>query len=397
MKKILFVISYLDKGGSERALSNITTHFPDDYQIDILVNSDKVIDYPYKANIISMGLDEKPKTGSVLFQLKVLMKRLSWLRKLKSSGEYIACISFLDSANVANILACRKKCKTIVSVRNSLKKQSKLPQYKYIVNPLVKALYNKADKIVACSKGIENELISIYKLKQDKVTTIENGYDIDDIKKKAEESIEPDIKEKISGKKLIVTVGRLTYQKGQWHLIRAFNKLLEEYPDSVLMIIGTGELEGYLKSLVKSYNIEDKVIFTGYTDNPFKYEKHADVFVLPSLYEGFPNALAEAVCLGIPCVTADFETGAREILAPELVGSDEVIDKVTVTRRGVLTPVCSGVKYAFGDVLENNEIELFEGVRRVFSKNEIELHNCQESFLDIILCINKWKNVIENK
>ena len=62
MKSVLFVIPYLYNGGAERALSNITTHFPKDWEIDILVNSDKVKDYPFRGNILSLGIDKENGT-----------------------------------------------------------------------------------------------------------------------------------------------------------------------------------------------------------------------------------------------------------------------------------------------------------------------------------------------
>ena len=130
MKRLLFVISYLDKGGTERALSNITTHFPQEWDIDILVNDNSVIDYPFRGNSLTLGITEKPKTGSVVFQLKVLVKRIKRLRQLKRKGKYQACISFLDSAHVANLLSGKRYCRVILSVRSSLRQASKLPQYK---------------------------------------------------------------------------------------------------------------------------------------------------------------------------------------------------------------------------------------------------------------------------
>ena len=64
MKKILFVIPYLVEGGAERALSNITTHFPPGWDIDILVNDDTVVDYLFKGNVITLGITGEAKTGS---------------------------------------------------------------------------------------------------------------------------------------------------------------------------------------------------------------------------------------------------------------------------------------------------------------------------------------------
>ena len=168
MKKVLFVIPYLVEGGAERALSNITTHFPPEWHIDILVNDDTVVDYSYKGTILTLGFTGKMRTDSVLFQFRVFLRRVRRLRDLKKNGDYQACVSFLDSANIANVLSGRRYCRTVLSVRISLKQSAVKPQYKYVVNPLVKALYGFADKIVAVSAGIREELILDFGLKKEK-------------------------------------------------------------------------------------------------------------------------------------------------------------------------------------------------------------------------------------
>ena len=99
--------------------------------------------------------------------------------------------------------------------------------------------------------------------------------------------------------KVLITVGGLVEEKGQWHLIRAFSEVVKQEPNTKLLIIGDGVLKKYLTQLAEMYGLEKKIIFTGYSDNPFWYSKHADIFVLPSLSEGYPNALVEAVCCGL--------------------------------------------------------------------------------------------------
>jgi len=318
MKKVLFVIPYLVEGGAERALSNISTHFPPEWHIDILVNDDTVVDYFYKGTVLTLGFTGKRRTDSVLFQFRVLLRRVRRLRDLKKNGDYQACVSFLDSANIANVLSGRRYCRTVLSVRISLKQAAVKPQYKYVVNPLVKALYGFADKIVAVSAGIREELIVDFGLKKENIITIENGYNMERIRLQCEEKLGDQQERILYDKKIIATTGRLSLQKGQWHLIRAFSEVVKRVPNALLMIIGSGELEKYLKDLSKAYGLGDQVYFTGHVANPYKYLNRADVFVLPSLYEGFPNALAEAMCMGLPCIATDFRTGARELMAPDM-------------------------------------------------------------------------------
>lgn len=403
MKRVLFVIPYLVEGGTERALSNLTTNFPEDWEIDILVNNDKGAAYPFRGNILTLGITSKAKTDSVLFQAGVFFKRVRQLRILKRHGNYQACVSFLDSANVANILSGNSYCKVIVSVRSSLQQQSKLPQYKYVVVPLVKLLYNQADRVVAVSKGIKTELIKIFRVKQDKIVIIENGYDIVKIQKESSEKLSVAETERIAKRKLVVTTGRLTDPKGQWHLVRAFSEVTKKIPNAFLIIVGSGVLEEYLKYLVVEYKLDDSVYFTGHVDNPYKYMAQADIFVLPSLYEGFPNALAEAICLGCPCVATDFQTGARELLSPDNdldVNRLECIQEVTY---GILTPVCSGKKYRNNkEALEKAENKLSEAIVKLLQNEEKRKRYMNKSVLrretlKIDTMVRKWIDIIEGR
>jgi len=337
-------------------------NFPEDWEIDILVNSDRVKDYPYRGNIISMNMDKKDKVHNVLSQFGVLIKRTRTIKALKKTGRYMACISFMDSANVANILSGNKYCKCICSVRTSLSKAARLPQYKYVVNPLVKLLYNKADKVVAVSRGVRQELIDIFKIKENKVVAIENGYNIPEIVRQASEQPPQEFVDTIRGHKVVVTAGRLTLPKGHWHLIRAFSQVVKKIPEALLVIIGEGDHREYLESLIKAYHLEKNVILAGHTTNPFMYERYADVYAMPSIYEGFPNALAEAMCLGLPCVSTDFENGAREIMDPDSSMDKAKVKDKTRMPYGIMTPVCSGEKYSAEEPLEDAEQKLADAL-----------------------------------
>lgn len=400
---MLFVIPYLVEGGTERALSNLTAYFPKEWEIDILVNDDKGVAYPFCGNIITLGITGRARTDSVLFQAGVFFKRVRRLRKLKKSGNYQACVSLLDSANVANILSGKSFCKVIVSVRSSLRQQSKLPQYKYIVIPLVKLLYNHADRVVAVSKGIEIELTTAFKLRKDKISVIENGYDFAKIQSDSFEELSVEENEKITNRKLIVTTGRLTEPKGQWHLVRAFNEVINKIPNAFLIIVGSGELENYLKELVSKYGMNGSIFFTGHVSNPYKYMVRADVFVLPSLYEGFPNALAEAVCLDIPCIACDFHTGARELLSPDEELTEDTLECIREVQYGILTPVCSGKRYMnVEEPLEKAEQQLAEAIIGLLQDDEKRKQytirsEMRRETLKIDMMVNKWVDVIEGR
>lgn len=398
MKKVLFVISSLGVGGAQRALAEITKHLPEDWKIDILLNGRQPIEFEYRGNLLFLGMDKKPNMSSILFHAKLLYKRVAMLRKLKKSGRYDACISFLDSANVANILTKNAKCKTIISARSTLSKQAKMPQYKYIVNPLAKILYNQADCIVAVSNGVRRDLVEQFGLAEEKVVVIENGYDIARMQMLGEQGLNADESSFLQNRRVVINVGRLSDAKAQWHLLRAFADVAAKIDDAVLVIVGGGELETYLRKVAARLGITDRVLFTGYSKNPYKYLRRSDVFVLPSLYEGFPNALAEAMCMGVPCIATDFQFGARELLAPALVESENVISTMAKLEYGIITPCCSG-KRLVGEDLEPEERTLADSICEMLvddntHRHYTEMSKLRSKDLGIERVVEKYESII---
>lgn len=399
MKKILIVISSLRNGGAERVVSNLTMSFPENWDIDILLNNGKRIEYPYRGKLLTLELDGENNMSSLIFHLKLLYKRVKKLKELKKTGKYDACISFMDSANIANILSGNKYTKVIGSVHINVRKHGDgLRQYRYTINPLIRLLYNRADAIVAVSSGIRKELIEGFGLQDDKVVTIENGCDISAIRQQAEEEWDEE-DDLLKEKKLVVTAGRLTEQKGQWHLIRAFSRVIEKKQDAVLLILGAGPLENYLKQVSGELGIQDKVVFKGFVHNPHKYIAKADVFVVSSLYEGYGNVVAEAVCLGVPCIATDYHSGARDILAPALVNDMKEINEVYQAQYGILTPVCSGAQYEGKEELEIAEVKMAEAINLLLENEEKRKYYVAKSAerskdLGIESVIQKWMQLV---
>lgn len=118
---------------------------------------------------------------------------------------------------------------------------------------------------------------------------------------------------KIIRKKIILSVGRLCKQKNQILTIKAFAIFLKKFPSYKLILIGHGKDENTLKELCNNLHISDKVIFKSWILNPKKYYLKSKVFIFPSLYEGLPNALIEAVNYNLPCISSKC-SGAEDIL-----------------------------------------------------------------------------------
>ncbi len=398
MRKVLFVIASLHYGGAERALSNIMTHFPDHWEIDILINNETMVEFPYKGNLLSLSLPVFGDSKTPIYFLRETIKRARVLKKMKRAKDYDACISFLDSSNISNVLSGNKYCKTIISMRLNMTSEKSGLLYRVSALPLMKLLYNHADKIVAVSREIEQDAKARFHIPDEKITTIVNGYDV---AKNAEQAQrKPENAMPFEGKRLVVTVGRLDSQKGQWHLIRAFSEVAAREPDALLCVVGTGDCESYLKRLIQLYHLEKQVLLAGFSDNPFWYDAQAEVFVLPSMYEGFPNALAEAVCCGAPCIATDFHSGAREILAPDMDVMGSQVTEITETAYGILTPLCSGTMYKGTEPLEAAEQQLAEAILLLLQDKEKNQYYRDQSvkrrdMLGIQAVVQDWIRVME--
>lgn len=118
-------------------------------------------------------------------------------------------------------------------------------------------------------------------------------------------------------RKEIVAVGRLTPQKNQDMLIEAFSRIKDEFPDWRLLIFGEGELRSELEAKVSSRGLKGSVILPGNKTNLLERVKDSAVFAMPSNFEGMPNALLEAMALGLACVSTDCPIGGpRAIIKP---------------------------------------------------------------------------------
>jgi glycosyltransferase involved in cell wall biosynthesis len=113
--------------------------------------------------------------------------------------------------------------------------------------------------------------------------------------------------------KRLIAVGRLDEQKGFATLLHVFSRLRDSHPDWRLKIIGEGELRGALENDIAKLNLAEYVELPGRTHDIKNELLQSDVFVLSSMYEGFPNALLEAMSVGVPCVAMDCPSGPREI------------------------------------------------------------------------------------
>jgi glycosyltransferase involved in cell wall biosynthesis len=186
-------------------------------------------------------------------------------------------------------------------------------RFVWLKRRLLRRCYRRAFRVVANSEELRRLTIRCYGLPESQVAVIPNLLDLDEIDRLAAAEPPPWPSDRFH----IVTAGRLQPEKGQRDLVAAVAELVQRRNLSAihLHILGTGPLESELRDMIAQRGLAGHVSLHGYVDNPFAYFRRAELFCLPSLYEGLPNALIEAMACGTPVLAADCPTGPRELLA----------------------------------------------------------------------------------
>ncbi len=193
--------------------------------------------------------------------------------------------------------------------------QSELEQHaggrSSLVWQIARSAYRRANLVLANSDGLRQRVIEYFRLSPDRVVACRNLIDLDQLDRLAGEPA-PDVPDDPF---LIVAAGRLHAQKGYRHLLEAVDELVNRRGRRLrLVVLGTGELSSELREFVRTHGLEERVTFAGFVSNPLPWFRRARLFVLPSLYEGSPNSLLEAVACGTPGLSTDCPSGPREIL-----------------------------------------------------------------------------------
>ena len=305
--KITLVISSLGPGGSERVLSELANYLvTKNHVVTIILLSalKKVSFYSLNPKIILKKVNLKSENSTKIFQRIInFLLRNYYLRKLIADNLPDVVLSFIDITNITTLLAMKGiKIPIIVSERAD-PNHHKIPKiYSWLRNNF----YSDSYRVVVQTKSSLDYFSSKIK-KKSIIIPNPNRY----LQK---------FERKISrNPRLIVSTGRLAEQKDYETLIKAMPKVITKYPNLILKIYGKGSLEEKLKELIYSLKLQKNVFLCGVTKNIEKSLTEADLFVLPSIYEGFPNALLEAMSTGLPCIASDC-SGNNDIIEHNLNG-----------------------------------------------------------------------------
>lgn len=303
-------------GGAERVVSRLTQILSKQHNVFLIISDTSEMAYSYNGQLID--LHEPPVLG--IKRIFTNIRRIKKLQSVKKNNNIDVVISFLEGANFVNVIGKTKQCKSIISIRNYpknlLNKRKAIKNIKYY---LMKYILVNSDYIIACSKLISKEIQNNYGIISSQIGVLYNPYNIVNIIELSQKFVDPIYTRFVEEHEFtFVTTGRLNYQKGYWHLIKIIYLLKLKNINIGLLIIGKGNQLGNIKKLIEKLNLEKNILLCGYHENPFPIEGLADSYISTSLFEGFPNALVEAMCIGLPIFSADCPSGPREILSPKL-------------------------------------------------------------------------------
>lgn len=365
--RVLFLLYKLGIGGMERVIVNIANNLDKEkYRVYLAY----VEDGSYKTLVKPhVQLVKLPSGNSV--RLPRIVSNL--VEDEQINVVFHSWPKFAVHAHLQNVFR-KKRTRVIFRVPVSLKQYLKA-NYRAFDNPIFRKVLSNtlsfSNHVVALCYQMARELIQGFSVPESKVSVIYNPVDLQYVQKMAGET---NPFEDTNGGPHILSIGRLEYQKGFDVLLKAFPKVLNAYPHATLTILGTGRLKRELCSLSERLGIAHKVNFFEWTDNPYAYLKNADLFALPSRYEGFPNVLLEALACGTKIVATDCPFGPSEILGTNgeygwLVPPEDPDVLANTIIEALKTPVDSGRLIARASEFELERIvkkyeELFQNIAR---------------------------------
>ena len=317
--KILFVVNGIS-GGASNVIQLLAMHFQQKgNQVDLLLFSG--MDVPSRYDLSQINIIELPK----LLPKRTLNSYTNVVHQIKNVNAYLKeekpdiIVSFIDNINTLTCFAAwNSDIPIIVSERiNTLTNKLKLSW-----DILRKIAYRRSNMVVVqCSIFAE----------------FYNGY----FKNKTEvipnPIVYPQAKHvvKKQGSIHLVSAGRLATKNNYEWLINTFPEIVKRVPDARLTIYGRGGKEKELKDLIQRLGLESCVTLAGYTTHVHKKLAQADLYVMTSLQEGFPNSLCEAMAVGLPVVAFKCHEGLNDIISNgqngflvEMHNQEEFVEKV---------------------------------------------------------------------
>lgn len=353
-------------GGAERVLTSMANHWAargDEVHLIICGEGDY---FPLDSNIIIHQLKISSLLPSALRRISENVKLIFGLSKVLIKVKPEILISFMTFHNIRALIAgLITRTKVMLCERSNPEVQLNLFKRKNEIRAML-LFYRFADLITvqtkACAEYVKKEFAGKAPVEvvmnplfmpeeiQNTWQEYENEYDF-------------------------FSMGRLGKAKGYDRLIAAFAEVNKKHP-SRLLILGEGPNRKDFEKQIKELNIEDSVFLPGKKSNPWEYMQRSNIFVMTSIYEGLPNAMIEAMALGMPIVSFDFKFGPEELLK----GGDAGV----LVENGDIKTLSEKMLKLLED--KEQQKELSQKAFKESSKfNFIEVMNCWDRLVDKVI------------
>lgn len=343
MKKVLFLIPTLDKGGAENVLVNLVNNM--DYsKFDITVQT--LFDKDSQKGILSPEISYKSYLYKQFKGNSRLFSRIpaTLLYKHIVKEKYDIVVSYLEGPTAHIISGCPyESTKKVAWIHVELDNDKSFSAGFKSKNTAINA-YSDYDKIVFVADTVKKQFETTAGKFFPQGVTLYNTVDSNLIVSKSKEPV-TDIRF-LDGELNIISVGRIVPAKGYDQLCRVHKRLIDEEIFHHIYILGTGYQQKEIEHYIQTYDLQKSFSFIGFRDNPYKYMAKADLFICSSRREGFSTAVTESLVVGTPVISTNC-SGAYELL---------------------------GYNNEYGIVTENNEEALYQGIKSLLDDTELLTH-----------------------
>lgn len=280
--KIVRITTLLDFGGQEKKYISFTSNVSqlENEYVFAAIGYGGYAEKILKSRGFEVEIfNQNPK----ITNLKNIWILYKWFKKIKPNIVHTAAAEANFHATIAAKLA---------GVKTIIAEEIGFPSHSYKAKIIFKYVYKLCNTVICVSKAVQNYLIEIKEIHKNQSVVIYNPV-----------TSPINVSKSSSPLFTIVTVGRLEKIKNQQLLIHAFAQLNPQ--NTKLYIVGDGRERNNLEGIIKQYNLNNKIIITGFSSTPQEYLAQANLFVLPSLSEGFGIAAVEAMQYEVPCLCSN--------------------------------------------------------------------------------------------
>ena len=318
--KIAFLLPDLRTGGAERVFITLARELASrGHDVELILASrqgELIQELDQGVGIVSLDAFQGARV-SWMGGVRALFRLRSHLR---SNPPDVLC-STLTGANLTALMArLRSGRRMRLVIREAVSMENVKSHARRLA---MRCLYPLADRVIVLTDFMKEQMVQLG-IAKDRISVIGNPVDIENIRSRAMDRADMHLID--TYQPFVLCVGRLVPQKDFATVIRAFARI-RDCTSLNLVILGDGPERSRLRSLAAEYDLGDRLYMPGQVTNPYPWMKHASAFVLSSRWEGYPNVLLEALCLGTPIISTEYDPSVRAILS---VAEDQYVRIVPV-------------------------------------------------------------------